>query len=57
MVPNTSPFRTRYTVTSGSNLTSGVRCGSQAKASGDLFGDSLEEGDLEIPAFLRRQAN
>ena len=30
---------------------------SQAKASGDLFGDSLEEGDLEIPAFLRRQAN
>jgi len=26
-------------------------------ASGDLFGDSLEEGDLEIPAFLRRQAN
>ena len=30
---------------------------SQPKASGDLFGDSLEEGDLEIPAFLRRQAN
>ncbi|OLF73936.1 cell division protein FtsZ [Maricaulis sp. W15] len=27
------------------------------QASGDLFGDSLEEGDLEIPAFLRRQAN
>lgn len=26
-------------------------------ASGDLFGDSLDEGDLEIPAFLRRQAN
>jgi len=26
-------------------------------ASGDLFGDKLEEGDLEIPAFLRRQAN
>jgi len=25
--------------------------------SGDLFGDSLDEGDLEIPAFLRRQAN
>jgi cell division protein FtsZ len=24
---------------------------------GDLFGDSLDEGDLEIPAFLRRQAN
>ena len=30
---------------------------SQRPASGDLFGDSLEEGDLEIPAFLRRQAN
>ena len=30
---------------------------SQAKASGDLFGDSLDDGDLEIPAFLRRQAN
>jgi cell division protein FtsZ len=30
---------------------------SQPRASGDLFGDSLEEGDLEIPAFLRRQAN
>ncbi|MFY0638026.1 cell division protein FtsZ [Maricaulis maris] len=29
----------------------------QRPASGDLFGDSLEEGDLEIPAFLRRQAN
>ncbi|MFS2318368.1 cell division protein FtsZ [Maricaulis sp. D1M11] len=25
--------------------------------SGDLFGDSLDQGDLEIPAFLRRQAN
>ena len=24
---------------------------------GDLFGDQLDEGDLEIPAFLRRQAN
>jgi cell division protein FtsZ len=24
---------------------------------GDLFGASLDEGDLEIPAFLRRQAN
>lgn len=29
----------------------------QRPTSGDLFGDSLEEGDLEIPAFLRRQAN
>ncbi|WP_323762295.1 cell division protein FtsZ [Maricaulis sp.] len=29
----------------------------QRPATGDLFGDSLEEGDLEIPAFLRRQAN
>jgi len=27
------------------------------KATGDLFGESGEEGDLEIPAFLRRQAN
>ncbi|SDM33430.1 cell division protein FtsZ [Maricaulis salignorans] len=26
-------------------------------ASGDLFGESVDEGDLEIPAFLRRQAN
>jgi cell division protein FtsZ len=26
-------------------------------ASGDLFGESGDEGDLEIPAFLRRQAN
>lgn len=26
-------------------------------ASGDLFGESSDEGDLEIPAFLRRQAN
>jgi cell division protein FtsZ len=25
--------------------------------SGDLFGDASEDGDLEIPAFLRRQAN
>lgn len=25
--------------------------------SGDLFGENLEDGDLEIPAFLRRQAN
>ncbi len=25
--------------------------------SGDLFGDAGDEGDLEIPAFLRRQAN
>ncbi len=24
---------------------------------GDLFGESLDEGELEIPAFLRRQAN
>ncbi len=24
---------------------------------GDLFGDQLDESDLEIPAFLRRQAN
>ncbi|MHA6287210.1 cell division protein FtsZ [Maricaulis sp. CAU 1757] len=30
---------------------------SPRSASGDLFGDSLEDGDLEIPAFLRRQAN
>ncbi|WP_417469853.1 cell division protein FtsZ [Maricaulis sp.] len=26
-------------------------------SSGDLFGESVDEGDLEIPAFLRRQAN
>ncbi|WP_339749141.1 cell division protein FtsZ [uncultured Maricaulis sp.] len=26
-------------------------------ASGDLFGESVDESDLEIPAFLRRQAN
>ena len=25
--------------------------------SGDLFGEASDEGDLEIPAFLRRQAN
>jgi cell division protein FtsZ len=29
----------------------------QQRPAGDLFGDSLEDGDLEIPAFLRRQAN
>ena len=28
-----------------------------SQPSGDLFGDALDEGDLEIPAFLRRQAN
>ncbi len=28
-----------------------------AQAGGDLFGDQLDESDLEIPAFLRRQAN
>ena len=28
-----------------------------AQPSGDLFGETSEEGDLEIPAFLRRQAN
>ncbi len=28
-----------------------------ASTGGDLFGDQLDEGDLEIPAFLRRQAN
>lgn len=27
------------------------------RATGDLFGESGDEGDLEIPAFLRRQAN
>ncbi len=26
-------------------------------ASGDLFGENVDESDLEIPAFLRRQAN
>ena len=26
-------------------------------AGGDLFGDQLDESELEIPAFLRRQAN
>jgi cell division protein FtsZ len=28
-----------------------------AQPSGDLFGDVGDDGDLEIPAFLRRQAN
>ena len=28
-----------------------------AQPSGDLFGEGVEESDLEIPAFLRRQAN
>jgi cell division protein FtsZ len=28
-----------------------------ASAGGDLFGDQLDESELEIPAFLRRQAN
>jgi cell division protein FtsZ len=37
--------------------TAPVQTSTQRPHSGDLFGDSLEEGDLEIPAFLRRQAN
>ncbi len=28
-----------------------------SNSGGDLFGDQLDESDLEIPAFLRRQAN
>jgi cell division protein FtsZ len=28
-----------------------------ASSSGDLFGNQLDESELEIPAFLRRQAN
>ena len=30
---------------------------SAPQSAGDLFGDSLDEAELEIPAFLRRQAN
>ncbi|WP_203291973.1 cell division protein FtsZ [Maricaulis parjimensis] len=37
--------------------TAPVQTSAPRPQSGDLFGDSLEEGDLEIPAFLRRQAN
>ncbi len=37
--------------------TSPVQTSAPRPQSGDLFGDSLEEGDLEITAFLRRQAN
>ena len=37
--------------------TAPVQTSTPRPQSGDLFGDSLEEGDLEIPAFLRRQAN
>jgi cell division protein FtsZ len=28
-----------------------------SQPSGDLFGEDLDENELEIPAFLRRQAN
>ena len=28
-----------------------------SQPSGDLFGEELDENELEIPAFLRRQAN
>ena len=42
-VPKTSPTRTEDVT--------------HKPATGDLFGEGSDEGDLEIPAFLRRQAN
>ncbi|MEE2566046.1 cell division protein FtsZ [Hyphobacterium marinum] len=45
-VQKTAPQQTRAATQQG-----------PARATGDLFGDAGEEGDLEIPAFLRRQAN
>ena len=45
-VQKTAPQVTRATTQQG-----------PVRATGDLFGDNSEDGDLEIPAFLRRQAN